>query len=311
MSWVQVTTVPRERGDGRPIVHGGRVVWFRSEGGLTYDPQTNEWRYLETPAGWRDGGIVASIGDDLIVWSGMYPGNRIDATGTSHPISKAKQPSVRKSARYAWTGRELVVWGGWDQKPPRQPTPRLNGAAYDPARDSWRKLPAKNAPATPNGRHVWTGREFWIWGGGVKQQGTWKAFSAGHAYDPAADRWRALADIPGDTTECFGVVRVADSSLLVRADDATCAAWRYAPGSDRWQTCAPPPERGDGPPRLFECDDRIVLLLGGHVFEYVVARDAWARLPRLPIEPHHLLWFDGALLAFLGDGTVYRLALTA
>lgn len=311
MTWEQVTTVPRERGDGRPIVHGGRVVWFRSDGGLTYDPRANAWRYLGTPPGWRDGGITVSIGDDLLLVSGMYPGTRIDATGTVHPIAKAKQPSVRTWARCAWTGRELLVWGGWHHKPPRQRTPRLNGAAYDPVRDAWRTLPTENAPTTHNGRHVWTGTEFWLWGGLVKQ-GTWKAISAGCAYDPAADRWRSLADLPGDTTEAFDVVRVADGALIVRVDDdGTCSAWRYEPGSNRWRRCASPPERGDGPPRLFDCGGRIVLVLGGLVFEYLVERDGWAPLPRLPSEPHHLLWLDGALLAFPSDGAVYRLALPA
>ena len=308
MTWVQTTTVPRERGDGRPLVHREQVLWFQSGGGLSYDPRTNAWSYLETPAGWRDGGIMVSIGEDLLLVSGMYPAQRIDATGTAHPISKVKQPSVRTFARCAWTGRELLVWGGWDQKPPRQPTPRLNGAAYEPSRDAWRKLPSKNAPTTPNGRHLWTGSEFWIWGGGIKQ-GTWKAVAAGHAYDPAADRWRALADIPGDTAETFDIVRVANTALLVRADGETCSAWRYEPRSDRWEPRASPPERGDGPPRLFDFGGRIILLLGGLVFEYVVARDVWARLPRLPKEPLHVLRFDDALLAFLSDGAVYRLAL--
>jgi len=149
-----------------------------------------------------------------------------------------------------------------------------------------------------------------IWGGGVKQ-GTWKTVGAGHAYDPAADRWRSLADMPGGATETFAVVRVADTALMVRADGETCSAWRYEPRSDRWQPCAPPPERGDGPPRLFDCEGRIVLLLGGHPIEYLVTRDVWARLPSLANEPHHLLWLDDALLAFMSDGAVYRLALPA
>ncbi len=309
VSWVQLTTVPRERGDGRPIVHAGRVVWFRSDGGLAYDARTNEWRSLDTPSGWRDGGIVVSIGDDLIVWSGMYPGQRIDATGASHRISEVRQPSVRKLARCAWTGRELVVWGGWNQRPPRPRTPRLNGAAYDAARDVWRKLPKTNAPTTPNGLHLWTGSEFWIWAGEVKK-GTWKTLGAGCAYDPAADTWRSLADLPGDPDYPFAVVRLTDAALMVRRDDLeTCSTWGYEPRSDLWEPLAPPPEGGAGPPRLLDCGGRIVLLLAGQTFEYLVMRDAWARLPSLPNEPHHLLWLDGALLAFMSDGPVYRLVM--
>ena len=42
---------------------------------------------------------------------------------------------------------------------------------------------------------VWTGRELLVWSGTAGTYGNF--FSDGAAYDPAADRWRAMAPWPG------------------------------------------------------------------------------------------------------------------
>lgn len=309
MKWTQMTLVPRAPGgDGAPIVHAGRLVWFRSDGSLAYDPRENTWSQLDPSPAWRDGAVVCSAGDDLLVFGGLRPGERIDPTGASHPMSKSKQPSVRKRARYAWTGRELLVWGGEHQN-----TLRLNGGAYDPARDVWRTLAKKDAATTSNGRHVWTGNEFWIWGGGAKQRGRWQPFTAGFAYDPTADSWRALADLPGQPDHSPNLARIADAVLLVKLEDTSddkpiCSAWRYEARADLWEPCTSPPEVA-GFPQLIDCGDRVVLMRGQMAFEYVIARDTWEQLPELRYEPHRLLCLDGALLAFDGEGSIDRLVL--
>jgi len=98
----------------------------------------------------------------------------------------------------AWTGRQLVVWGGgaggggnWQ--------PSAAGAAYDPATDRWQVLPPAPVPARIGASAVWTGREVLFWGG---QAGPDTTFADGAAYDPATRRWRVLPPAPiGPRTE--------------------------------------------------------------------------------------------------------------
>ena len=62
----------------------------------------------------------------------------------------------------AWTGRQLVVWGG--QAADGQ-EPAGDGAAYDPAADRWEELPPAPIAARFGASAVWTGREVLFWGG--------------------------------------------------------------------------------------------------------------------------------------------------
>jgi N-acetylneuraminic acid mutarotase len=63
----------------------------------------------------------------------------------------------------AWTGREMVVWGGYEAV---VGTMRNDGGRYDPTTDRWQPTTLTGAPS---GRtifsSVWTGKEFIIWGG--------------------------------------------------------------------------------------------------------------------------------------------------
>ena len=63
----------------------------------------------------------------------------------------------------AWTGRQLVVWGG--QAPGGNWQAAAAGAAYDPAADRWEVLPPAPIAARFGASAVWTGREVLFWGG--------------------------------------------------------------------------------------------------------------------------------------------------
>src|SRR5882724_12264577 len=82
--------------------------------------------------------------------------------GSWRRIKEAPIPPTSGMAA-AWTGRQLVVWGGQAGDGTRQAS--ADGAAYEPAADRWEVLP----PAPVAGRFgtsaVWTGREVLFWGG--------------------------------------------------------------------------------------------------------------------------------------------------
>ncbi|MGH2767359.1 MAG: Kelch repeat-containing protein, partial [Actinomycetota bacterium] len=100
----------------------------------------------------------------------------------------------RVGATAVWTGKEMIVWGG-DRGGPDE-FPFADGAAYDPSRGRWRRLP--EAPLAPRLEHgaVWTGREMIVWGGHTFDRLGRHQFADGAAYDPAGNRWRALAAAP-------------------------------------------------------------------------------------------------------------------
>jgi hypothetical protein len=109
------------------------------------------------------------------------------------PISPAPVPGASRSYA-AWTGTEMIVWGGttgadvW----PYQPDPA--GAAYNPATDTWRTI--ADAPADATGEmivfpSVWTGTEFMVW-----SEQSFDEPCVAAAYNPATDTWRALPDSP-------------------------------------------------------------------------------------------------------------------
>jgi len=93
----------------------------------------------------------------------------------------------RRSTTWAWTGRELIVWGGIGRL-----GVLADGAAYDPDADAWRALAP--SPLSPRGGAggVWTGTELLVLGGSDLVGG----LADGAAYDPGADRWRAIARAP-------------------------------------------------------------------------------------------------------------------
>jgi len=99
-------------------------------------------------------------------------------------------PSARQLHSAVWTGKELVVWGGIIDGAANVTG---DGAAYDPATDTWRPLSTKGAPSARHSHQaVWTGSVMLLWGG--YQKGGYA--KNGGAYDPATDTWSAIADAP-------------------------------------------------------------------------------------------------------------------
>src|SRR5439155_1252176 len=71
--------------------------------------------------------------------------------------STTNAPSARSEQTAAWTGSEMIIWGGTNDS---------SGGRYNPATDTWTATSTTNAP-TARSRHsaVWTGTEMIVWGG--------------------------------------------------------------------------------------------------------------------------------------------------
>ncbi|MPZ70971.1 MAG: hypothetical protein GEU71_15820, partial [Actinobacteria bacterium] len=83
-----------------------------------------------------------------------------------------------------WTGSEVVFFGGYNYHRSFR-----DGAAYDPALDSWRRIP--RAPVGARFLHgaLWTGTKLLVFGGTE----AWRmSHGDGALFDPVTNQWERL-----------------------------------------------------------------------------------------------------------------------
>jgi N-acetylneuraminic acid mutarotase len=100
-------------------------------------------------------------------------------------------PGARYGQAAAWTGTEMIIWGGHDGV-----APVADGYRYTPATNSWVPLVDFNSPTArwlPS--VVWTGLDVIIWGG-ASTTGGGVTPSDHRRYRPTADQWDTLAAAP-------------------------------------------------------------------------------------------------------------------
>lgn len=182
-SAMTMTAAPSPRGHAGMAWAGDRLVVFGGDGGggaeatgAQYDPATRLWTPLPTagaPSA-RESPAMVWTGDRLVVWGGCEDDDsaptRCTNTGALYdPATETWSPMatapIGGRGRFAvvWTGREMVVWGGASFGPSW--TYYDDGARYDPATDTWARLPSSGAPARRDVLGVWTGVEVIPWGG--------------------------------------------------------------------------------------------------------------------------------------------------
>jgi hypothetical protein len=161
------------------------------------------------------------------------------------------------TAATAWTGRELLVWGGMDT----DRRVHADGAAFDPAAGRWRPLPP--APQAQQlgrlgGEAVWTGRELLVWGGAAPADEEARAGGPmrpgdGLAYDPAGRAWRRLPAPPRTLPASAGPALWTGKQLLVvdaeggrQVPGGGLAGAAYDPEADRWRPLPASPRLDGG-----------------------------------------------------------------
>jgi N-acetylneuraminic acid mutarotase len=209
--------------------------------GAAYDPASDAWSPIAaSPLAGRVDATAIWTGHELLIFGGSpIPGGttaptdgaRYDpATNTWRPMA-ASPLAARAGAVVAWTGREVLVWGGtrsW------VPFARFDdGVAYDPATDTWRAL--ATAPLSPRGRAagVWTGRELVVAGGDTEDVADARSAAA---YDPATNAWRTLPSLPVDLGGVRGVW--TRSEVVVWGGPFTSSdgqAVAFDPRTSRWR----------------------------------------------------------------------------
>jgi hypothetical protein len=133
--------------------------------GAIYDPGSDSWSPVSTTGNPtpRYGHAQVWTGTEMLVWGGYWDaGGHVDqglggaynpASNTWRSMSVTSEPAGRNSASSAWTGSELVIWGGEANGPVVN-----TGGVYALATDSW--LPTSTTaapPATKSGPSLWSG----------------------------------------------------------------------------------------------------------------------------------------------------------
>ena len=175
-------------------------------------------------------------------------GGGAGGSGGWQPIATLDAPEARADVAVAWTGTELVVWGGTVYGSGAAATPYSNGGRYDPKTDKWRPMAVSRAPTPRSGAlSGWTGSEMLVFGG----TSPGAVYGNGGLYDPAINVWR---DVRGDGPTAaggFGGCRVFTGSEVFviggQYDGSGSATWkarRLALASGAWSdwtlTGAPP-----------------------------------------------------------------------
>ncbi|MBI5500086.1 MAG: hypothetical protein HY907_07565 [Deltaproteobacteria bacterium] len=182
------------------LVWGG---WRQTTGtpsatGDRFDPATGAWRAMSTTGAPAARGAATAVwtGSELLVWGGatsdavgsapsgsLGDGGAYDpAADTWRAISPIGAPSARHHYSAVWTGTRMIVWGGQLANG----DPALgDGAAYDPATDTWTPITMFGAPAARRGHTaIWTGTEMVVWGGSTVTGSTTVHFRDGGRFTP-------------------------------------------------------------------------------------------------------------------------------
>jgi hypothetical protein len=306
----------------------GPAGFFDARDGAAYDPKADTWRLIsDAPI---DGGLGYSAvwtGSEMILWGESTGGRRgNEATGAAYKpetdswrLITASPLSPRSGHVAVWTGQEMVVWGG---NLTAYETERYDGegAAYDPASDTWRKLPRGPLPAGYDAMGVWTGREVLVLATpmGDEPQGKPKQAEAA-AYDPSTNSWRQLAQPPMAAYVSAPAV-ILDGEMFLLSDGGRVDGGEvngysrpyetggiYGVSANEWRAHADPPSP-DGENLLgrqvwpqIAIGDEVIL----NGLAYDPGGDTWRRLPIFPLRSREfpsLVWTGKELIVWGGAG---------
>jgi hypothetical protein len=199
------------------------VVWGAAESqycGAVYHVDTDSWTTLEPPDPSLCGyGLVLAIGDRLVVLGGQHaaPGAGAifsPAKGTWTKMSGQGAPSPRDRPIGAWTGTEVIVWGGY----PEHGT-YSDGALYDPATDKWRPM-ASNTSLAGVSVSAWCDGRLFVYADSA---------AGGGLYDPERDEWTPISVVGIPDLSRSAVVGTGSEVVFWGGNWDSSRGWVYRP----------------------------------------------------------------------------------
>jgi hypothetical protein len=201
-------------------------------------------------------------------------------------------PEARWGAATAWTGEQLIVWGGAAQDYSGQL--RADGFVFDGS--GWSELAPGPLPARVRPATAWTGEELLVWGGTTSSG---EPFGDGAAYAPGTGRWRSLPAAPIDARVPLSVW-TGRELIVWGTTERRPGEFRdgavYDPATDGWRPIADGPIDLTDATAVWTGTEMIVFgaeLDGGNVSAtetaigaaYDPETDTWRLLPDSPLSP--------------------------
>jgi N-acetylneuraminic acid mutarotase len=196
-TWTAIST------NGAPTLNDHNTVWTGTEMIVIvdrklcrYKPTTDKWNM----AGPIDRRFHSAIwtGTDMIVWGGspQYDGECANTgwryntmTNNWSATSTVDAPTPRRRHAAVWTGKEMMVWGGYDDNENNWSN---TGGRYNPITDTWTQISIIGAPRLIGQNAVWTGTEMIVWGG-YQDNDNWS--NTGGRYNPTTNTWTEISTI--------------------------------------------------------------------------------------------------------------------
>jgi Kelch motif len=252
------------------------------------------WTRLPDPPEVRSRAASVWTGDALLVWGGYVYTGLSDESPRSDGLAfdarsrewepMSPSPLMRRlDPASAWTGEELLVWGGWDGRNQFYD----DGAVYDPATTQWRSLP--QAPISARAAlSVWTGEEFIVWGTAVRVD---ERPHDGAAYNPRADSWRLIAESPIELTDATAVWTGREMIVFGAAlhggnmpESKTAIGAAYDPATDGWRILPDSTLSPQASTAAWTGHELVAWDYLNHSGAYSPTADRWRQLPDLPLD---------------------------
>lgn len=146
---------------------------------------------------------------------------RIGSIEVGNNIEKLPQNPLTKrvNAFTAWTGSELIIWGGGNEVSGTNSGANTfynDGARFNIGNRTWSLITTTNAPSgrgtttTREGLTVWTGNRFLVWGGFDNN-----SVGTGGLYNPDTNTWTPIETIGAPTPRFAHVAAWTGSKYLV------------------------------------------------------------------------------------------------
>jgi N-acetylneuraminic acid mutarotase len=313
------------------IVWGGVGGSIESEpsfgDGGRYDPSTESWRPMteQGAPSPRAAHTAVWTGEEMIVWGGaaydgeqknFSDGGRYDPlTDSWRPISLIGAPSARYRHVAAWTGSQMIVWGGSSVD---NGTGILrDGGIYDLATDSWWLIEEFGLPAEVYSSNdaVWTGSQLLL----VATSYSGSVPYAVVFFNPATGVW-SVANMSGAPNVVEEQVTWTGTELLLwgqRIETVGSTGSRYDPVTDSWSPMSKAGAPSDRSLSTMVWADSRAFLWGGigrpttgnetalkTGAAYDPIADAWDELPRpfddVGREAHTAVWTGSEMIAWGG-----------
>lgn len=198
-------------------------------------PSTGKWTEIPLPdvQGFSNvalaGGIVYAISNkgeqNAVLAIDPVKGTfrRFDAAVLAGPPERERRPLPN----FLCIGGELVLWGGGDWVPVGW------GVIYNPARDEWRRIPARGAPSSSFS--ATDGERLFVFEPSKRSM-------SGASFDPIKNRWLPMSMGPALGTRLMAETQFIDGKFWLFGCNVKrypmhwkdCLLGSYDPRSDRW-----------------------------------------------------------------------------